>query len=52
MRCDFFQKNDFSSKQVLNLLSKNIVHESFFNNFEINDISSLKILKKLNFIFR
>ena len=51
-RCDFFpKKNDFSSKQVLNLLSKNIVHESFFNNFEINDISSLKILKKNSILF-
>ena len=51
-RHDFFpKKNDLNSKIIFNLLSNDVSHESFSSDFEIKDISSLKILKQNSILF-
>ena len=51
-RYDFFpKKNDLNLEKVLNLLSKNIIHKASSKTFDIEDISSLKILKQNSILF-
>ena len=51
-RHDFFpKKNNLNSKEIINLLSSNVSHESSSSDFEIVDISSLKILKQNSILF-
>ena len=51
-RYDFFpKKNDLNLEKVLNLLSKNIIHKLSLKTFDIDDISSLKILKQNSILF-
>ena len=46
-RYDFFpKKNDLNIEKLFSLLSKNIIHKSSSKIFDIEDISSLKILKQ------
>ncbi len=51
-RYDFFPKrNNLNVEKVLSLLSKYIIHQTFSKNFDIEDISSLKILKQNSILF-